>query len=83
MRWIDRLLRRRPKPAPTAPETETPEKTPGQQEAESALARSERDHQRIRAIWPAVTHSATDLRRARERNHFAEMFRNALEGRTN
>lgn len=74
MRWISRLLRRRPKPAP--PRTETP----GQREAESALSRAQEARREVEAHGPAVTRVAARLARERERNHFAEMFRTALEG---
>lgn len=76
MRWISRLLRRRPKPTPPRPETPTP----GQREAESALSRSREARKKIQANWPEVNHRSTRFRNEREQNHFAEMFRQALEG---
>lgn len=74
MRWISRLLRGRPKPAPSRSET------PGQREAESALSRAQEARREVEAHGPAVTRIAARLARERERNHFAEMFRTALEG---
>jgi hypothetical protein len=74
MRWISRLLRRRPKPAPTRPET------PGQKEADSALSRAVEARREVQAHGPDVSRVASRLARERERNHFAEMFRSALEG---
>ena len=79
MRWISRLLRRRPKPAPQSQESE-PGKTPGQREAESALSRSRMDREQIQAKWPEVKHRANRIRREVEKNNFAELFRTALEG---
>lgn len=74
MRWIDRLLRRRPEPAPQ------PDKTGEQREAESALSRALEARREIEAYRPAVARLAARLARERERNHFAEMIRAALEG---
>ncbi|WP_420709562.1 DUF7620 family protein [Streptomyces sp. FxanaA7] len=74
MRWIRRLLRRRPEPAPSRSET------PGQREARSALSRAREARQEVEAHRPAVAHFAARLARERERNHFAELFRSALEG---
>lgn len=74
MRWISRLLRRRPKPAPQRPET------PGQKDAEKALSRAHKARREVEADRPAVTEIAARLARERQRNHFAEMFRSALEG---
>lgn len=78
MRWISRLLRRRPKPTRTSPAR--PRKTEGQKEAESALNRSRDARQEIESYWPEVTQRSSRLARERQRNHFAEMFRSALEG---
>jgi hypothetical protein len=78
MRWISRLLRRRPEPAPQ--DTENPPKTPGQKEAERALSRTQDARQEILANRPEVTHRASRLKRERQENHFAELFRAALEG---
>jgi hypothetical protein len=74
MRWIIRLLRRRPKPVPERPETR------GQREADSALSRAQEARREAEASRPAVDRVAARLARERERNHFAEMFRAALEG---
>ncbi|WP_456340041.1 DUF7620 family protein [Streptomyces scabiei] len=74
MRWIRRLLRRRPEPAPSRSET------PGQREARSALSRAREARQEVEAYRPAVAHYVARLARERERNHFAELFRSALEG---
>ncbi len=77
MPWISRLLRRRPEPAPQRPDT------PGQREADSALCRAQQARREVEAHRQAVTRLAARLARERERNHFAEMFRAALEGRPN
>lgn len=74
MPWISRLLRRRPKPTPPRPETA------GQREADSALSRAQEARREVEASRPAVNRVAARLARERERNHFAEMFRQALEG---
>lgn len=74
MRWIRRLLRRRPDPTPTRPET------PGQKEADSALTRAVEARREVQAHGPAVSRIAARLAREREENHFAELFRAALEG---
>lgn len=74
MRWIRRLLRRRPEPVPQRSDT------PGRKEAESALSRSRDARREIHAYWPEVTRHADRFRHERERNHFAELFRAALEG---
>ncbi|MGV9891753.1 DUF7620 family protein [Streptomyces sp. NPDC003395] len=73
MRWIRRLLRRRPEPAPR-------QESPGMREAESALDRAIAARQEVESTRPAVAKVAARLARERERNHFAEMFRAALEG---
>lgn len=78
MRWISRLLRRRPKPTPQ--DSETPRQTAGQKAAESALTRAQRARREVEAHRPAVAEVAARLARERQRNHFAEMFRAALEG---
>lgn len=78
MRWISRLLRRRPEPAPHS--SEAPGKTPGQKEAESALSRAQKARREVEAYRPAVNRVAERLARERQRNHFAETFRAALEG---
>lgn len=72
--WISRLLRRRPKPTPQRSDT------PGQREAESALSRALEANRQLDEYQPAVARVAARLARERERNHFAEMFRAALEG---
>ena len=74
MRWISRLLRRRPEPAPKRPDS------PGQKAAQSALSRAKTARKEIQANWPDVTEHAGRLRAERRQNHFAEMFRSALEG---
>lgn len=74
MRWISRLLRRRPEPAPSRSET------PGQREAKTALSRARQARREVEAHRPAVDHFAARLARERQRNHFAELFRSALEG---
>ncbi|WP_434093453.1 DUF7620 family protein [Streptomyces griseorubiginosus] len=74
MRWISRLLRRRPKPTPPRPET------PGQQAAEKALSRAQKARREVESHRSAVSEIASRLARERQRNHFAEMFRQAIEG---
>jgi hypothetical protein len=76
MRWIRRLLRRRPEPAPQRPDT------PGQKAAEKALTRAQLARREVEAQRSAVSQVASRLARERERNHFAEMFREAFGGRT-
>ena len=78
MRWIARLLRRRPKPTPQTADQAAP--TPGQREAESALIRAQAARQAIESYWPEVTHRSRRFKSERKQNHFAEMFRSALEG---
>jgi hypothetical protein len=68
------LLRRRPKP------TQSRSETPGQREADSALTRARAARKEVESHGPAIAKVAARLARERERNHFAEIFRNALEG---
>jgi hypothetical protein len=77
MRWR-RLLRRRPEPTPHHSETACP--TKGQKEAEMALKRAREARREIEAGRPVVQRIAAHLAREREANHFAELFRAALEG---
>jgi hypothetical protein len=77
MRWSSRLLRRRPEPTPCS---EDLEKTAGQQEAEKALSRAKRARREVEAHRLAVAHVTARLARERQKNHFAELFRAALEG---
>jgi hypothetical protein len=74
MRWTRRLLRRRPEPAPSRPETA------GHREAASALSRAQQARREVEAHRHAVAHLAARLARERQKNHFAELFRSALEG---
>ncbi len=74
MRWTRRLLRRRPEPTPSHSETA------GHREAERALSRAQQARREVEAHRQAVAHLAARLARERQRNHFAEMFRSALEG---
>ena len=74
MRWISRLLHRRPKPAPPRPETT------GQRDADKALSRAQKARRDVESHRPAVSEIASRLARERQRNHFAEMFRQAFEG---
>lgn len=78
MRWISRLLRRRPEPTPK--DTENPPKTPGQREADRALSRTRDARREILANRPEVKRRSSNLRRERQENHFAELFRAVLEG---
>ena len=80
MRWISRLLRRRPEPTPRP---EDPSKTPGQREAEKALSRAREARREVEAHRSVVSHVAARLARERQQNHFAEIFRSALEGGRN
>jgi len=80
MRWM-RLLRRRPKPTPT--HSDKPARTPGQREAESALSRAQEARQEIESWRPAVKRVTGRLARQQQMNHFAELFRSALEGGPN
>jgi hypothetical protein len=73
MRWISRLLRRRPEPTPR-------QQTAGQREADKALTRARAARQEAESRRPAVDKLASRLARERERNHFAEIVRAALEG---
>lgn len=75
MRWISRLLRRRPEPTPQRPES------PGQKAAEKALTRARLARRELEAQRSAVSQVASRLARERDRNHFAEMFREAFGGR--
>lgn len=77
MRWISRLLRRRPESAPARSET------PGHREAKTALSRAQQARREVEAHRQAVAHIAARLARERQQNHFAEMFRSALEGGRN
>lgn len=77
MRWIRRLLRRRPEPTPRP---ETSDKTRGQREAESALSRAQEARRVVEAHRPAVSRIVARLAHQREENHFAELFRQAFEG---
>lgn len=76
MRWISRLLRRRPKPTPPRPENATP----GQRDADKALSRAQKARREVESHRSAVAEVAARLARERQRNHFAELFRSALEG---
>ncbi|WP_329474235.1 hypothetical protein OIE75_41340 (plasmid) [Streptomyces sp. NBC_01723] len=78
MRWISRLLRRRPEPAPQRPDQAA--KTHGQREAEKALSRAQKARRTVEAHRPLVDRVAARLASEREQNHFAELFRNAFEG---
>ena len=79
MQWIRRLLRRRPEPTPPRQETTTP----GQEAADKALSRAQKARREVEAHRAAVSEVALRLARERERNHFAELFRSALEGGRN
>jgi len=74
MRWIVRLLRRRPKPVPRRPES------PGQRDADKALSRAQKARREAESQRSVVSEVASRLARERQRNHFAELFRQALEG---
>lgn len=73
MIWIDFLLRRRS-------DSEERTETPGQQAASSALHRAQHARRQAEQQRGAVSETARRLRQVRERNHFAEMIRTALEG---
>jgi hypothetical protein len=74
MPWISRLLRRSPKPTPERPDT------PGQRDANKALSRAQDARREAESRRRAVSEVASRLARERQRNHFAELFRSALEG---
>ncbi|WP_443050566.1 DUF7620 family protein [Streptomyces sp. H27-D2] len=71
--WIKRLLRKHVRP-PRG-------RSPGQQAASSALVRAEAAQVAAELRGPEVTAAAQQIRVARERNHFAELFQTLLEGR--
>lgn len=73
MHWIRRLLGRRHEQA-RPPESE------GQRAATAALARAHAARQVAADRRPAVDEAAADLRRIRERNHFAEMIKSTVLG---
>ncbi|MFJ8923831.1 hypothetical protein ACIREK_30690 [Streptomyces sp. NPDC102415] len=54
--------------------------TPGQQAASHALQQAENHVRDAEERQPEVTLAAARLRTIRERNHFAELFRAAIEG---
>lgn len=58
----------------------TPRPTPGQRDASRALYQAECARDEARQIGPEVQAAADRLRHLREHNHFAEMFRHAMEG---
>lgn len=60
---------------------ETPRPTPGQRDASQALYRAECAVELAESRAPQVAEAVARLREARAVNHFAEMFRHALEGR--
>lgn len=49
-------------------------------EAEAAVRQSRASRRAVEAAWPEVRQVAGQLRRARETNHFAEGFRQLIEG---
>ncbi|WP_420790272.1 DUF7620 family protein [Streptomyces sp. SPB074] len=55
--------------------------TPGRATADRALDRTRASRREAEEREPVVSETAHRLRRAREQNHFAEMFRQPLEGR--
>lgn len=54
--------------------------TPGQADARAALARAEAARDEVASRGAEVAEVAAELREWRERNHFAERFREALGG---
>ncbi|MFD5026980.1 hypothetical protein [Streptomyces sp. NPDC058373] len=56
-------------------------RSPGQVAADRALHRAHEDRQEAEDRQPAVTETADQLRRYRQENHFADMFRRSIEGR--
>ncbi|MFE9845760.1 DUF7620 family protein [Streptomyces goshikiensis] len=67
--WLNRLIGRG-KPSP------------GQRDADGALARAQRARILAEARRPEVEDAARELRTARDENHFAERFALALRGGT-
>lgn len=68
LNWIRLMMRRRRLP------------TPGQWAARRAYDRAHADRREAERRRPEVDEAASVLREIRERNHFAEMFREAIEG---
>ncbi|MFE6716867.1 hypothetical protein ACFVDU_04665 [Streptomyces albidoflavus] len=56
-------------------------RSPGQAAADRALHRARADRQEAEDRQPAVQETAETLRRYREENHFAQLFRASIEGR--
>ncbi|MGE9696651.1 DUF7620 family protein [Streptomyces sp. SPB074] len=56
-------------------------RTPGQAAADRALHQAREERHETARRGREVTETAGQLREIRERNHFAEMFRQSLEGR--
>lgn len=54
--------------------------TPGQRAAQHAVERAKAARVEAEGRRPEVDEATSKLRRIRERNHFAEMFRAAIEG---
>ncbi|MGW7636075.1 DUF7620 family protein [Streptomyces decoyicus] len=54
--------------------------TPGQRAAQHAVERAKAARIEAEERRPEVDETTSKLRRIRERNHFAEMFTDALEG---
>ncbi|WP_434099451.1 DUF7620 family protein [Streptomyces platensis] len=54
--------------------------TPGQKAAQRAVERAQAARIEAEERRPEVDEATDKLRRLRERNHFAEMFRSAIEG---
>lgn len=54
--------------------------TPGQRAADRAVERAKEARREAEERRPEVDEAAGKLREIRERNHFAEMFRAAIEG---
>jgi hypothetical protein len=73
MKWILRWLRKRHLPL------HRPE-TPGQRAATHALERTRHARVQLEDSQEAATEVSASLQRRLEKNHFAEMFRIALEG---
>lgn len=51
-----------------------------QREADRAVRQSRASRRAVEADWPEVHHVARELRQAQTQNHFADAFRQLIEG---
>ena len=59
---------------------ETPRQSPGLRAASQALQQTRRERLQVERLGPQVAEAAASLRECRDRNHFAEAIRAALQG---